>query len=116
MIHDNPRIAEVVRVYHGTVNPAQGKLPKGSLFINISTGKVYIDDGSSLSEVATSTAVSTVAEFEAKKAAAVASGESTPAKADFIGQLFVKTGTGAGLYISSGTTTPGWTLIAEKNA
>ena len=45
------------------------------------------------------------------------SGGTLPAAADKIGQLFVKTGaTNPGLYISTGTSTPGWTLVAQKNA
>ena len=61
------------------------------------------------------TTAATTAETKAKEAAAVASGASTPATAAFAGQLFVKTGENAGIYISTGTTTPGWTLVAEKN-
>lgn len=39
-----------------------------------------------------------------------------PAAADFIGQLFVKTGnTNPGLYISTGTTTPGWKAVATTD-
>ena len=45
------------------------------------------------------------------------SGDTLPSSSDKIGQLFVKTGaTNPGLYISAGTTTPGWTLVANKNA
>ena len=39
-----------------------------------------------------------------------------PAAADFIGQLFVKTGnTNPGLYISTGTTMPGWKSVATTD-
>ena len=45
------------------------------------------------------------------------SGGDLPTSAAKIGQLFVKTGaSNPGLYISTGTTTPGWTLVANKNA
>ncbi len=45
------------------------------------------------------------------------SGDTLPTSSEKIGQLFVKTGaTNPGLYISAGTTTPGWTLVAQKNA
>lgn len=117
MIHDNPRIAETVRLYHGTVNPAQGKLPKGSLFINISTGKVYIDDGTSLSQIATSASTDTTAETKAAAAVGVfiSKAASLPTKADFVGQLFVKTGDDAGLYVSTGTTTPGWKTVSHAS-
>ena len=37
------------------------------------------------------------------------SGESLPTSADFVGQLFLKTGDG--LYVSTGTTTPAWKAI-----
>ena len=44
-------------------------------------------------------------------------GDDLPAAADKIGQLFVKTGaTNPGVYIATGTTTPNWTLVANKNA
>ena len=39
-----------------------------------------------------------------------------PTAADFVGQLFVKTGTtNPGLYISTGTTTPGWKAVATTD-
>ena len=119
MIHDNPRIAEAVRVYHGTVNPAQGKLPKGSLFINISTGKVYIDDGTSLSEIATSASTDTTAETKAAAAVGtlfLGSGDSVPSgKGATKGQLFIRTGaTSPGLYMCTvgGESTSTWTAVA----
>ena len=37
-----------------------------------------------------------------------------PTSADFVGQLFVKTGaTNPGLYVSTGTTTPGWKAVTH---
>lgn len=40
-------------------------------------------------------------------------GDSLPAAADFVGQLFIRTGTtNPGLYSATGTTTPGWTAVA----
>ena len=40
-------------------------------------------------------------------------GDTLPTAADFVGQLFVKTGsTNPGLYISTGTTTPDWKAVA----
>lgn len=43
-------------------------------------------------------------------------GDNLPAAADFVGQLFVKTGaTNPGLYISTGTTTPGWKAVATTD-
>lgn len=50
----------------------------------------------------------------AKKAVAefVSKGDALPSAADFVGQMFVKTGsTGAGLYVATGTTTPGWKAV-----
>ena len=39
-----------------------------------------------------------------------------PTAADFVGQLFVKTGaTNPGLYVSTGTTTPGWKAVATTD-
>jgi hypothetical protein len=43
-------------------------------------------------------------------------GDSLPTAADFIGQLFVKTGsTNPGLYVSTGTTTPGWKAVSHAS-
>lgn len=39
-----------------------------------------------------------------------------PTAADFVGQLFVKTGTtNPGLYVSTGTTTPGWKAVSHAS-
>ena len=43
-------------------------------------------------------------------------GDTPPDSADFVGQLFIRTGaTDPGLYVSTGTTTPGWKLVATTN-
>lgn len=43
-------------------------------------------------------------------------GDSLPTAADFIGQLFIKTGsTNPGLYVSTGTTTPGWKTVSHAS-
>ena len=43
-------------------------------------------------------------------------GDTLPTAADFVGQLFVKTGTtNPGLYVSTGTTTPGWKAISHAS-
>ena len=43
-------------------------------------------------------------------------GDSLPASADVIGQLFVRTGaTSPGLYVSTGTTTPGWKTVSHAS-
>lgn len=39
-------------------------------------------------------------------------GDTLPDTADFVGQLFIKTGaTNPGLYSATGTTTPGWKAV-----
>ena len=44
------------------------------------------------------------------------SGDDLPAKADVVGQLFIKTGnTNPGLYVSTGTTTPGWKTVSHAS-
>lgn len=40
-------------------------------------------------------------------------GSTLPTKSDYVGQLFVKTGSDAGLYVSTGTTTPGWKTVTH---
>jgi hypothetical protein len=41
-------------------------------------------------------------------------GDDYPTSADFVGQLFIKTGsTNPGLYVSTGTTTPGWKAVSH---
>ena len=43
-------------------------------------------------------------------------GDSLPASADVVGQLFVRTGaTSPGLYVSTGTTTPGWKTVSHAS-
>lgn len=43
-------------------------------------------------------------------------GDSLPASADMVGQLFVRTGaTSPGLYVSTGTTTPGWKTVSHAS-
>lgn len=43
-------------------------------------------------------------------------GDDLPTAADFVGQLFVKTGTtNPGLYVSTGTTTPGWKAVSHAS-
>jgi hypothetical protein len=43
-------------------------------------------------------------------------GDDLPTSADFVGQLFIKTGsTNPGLYISTGTTTPGWKTVTHAS-
>lgn len=39
-------------------------------------------------------------------------GGTLPTAAKTIGELFVKTGEDAGLYVATGTTTPGWKVVA----
>lgn len=58
--------------------------------------------------------VETFVKEEAAKAVGVfikGKGETLPSAADFIGQQFVKTGDDAGLYVATGTTTPGWKAV-----
>ena len=43
----------------------------------------------------------------------ISKGETLPSSAEMVGQLFVKTGTSAGLYVSTGTTTPGWKAVSH---
>ena len=44
------------------------------------------------------------------------SGDSLPAKADVVGQLFIRTGaTSPGLYVSTGTTTPEWKTVSHAS-
>ena len=40
-------------------------------------------------------------------------GGALPTAAKAVGELFVKTGEDAGLYISTGTTTPGWKAVSH---
>lgn len=42
-------------------------------------------------------------------------GDTLPATADNVGQLFVKTGDDAGLYVATGTTTPGWKAVSYES-
>lgn len=43
-------------------------------------------------------------------------GDTLPDAADFIGQLFVRTGeTDPGLYVATGTTTPGWKTVSHAS-
>ena len=43
-------------------------------------------------------------------------GDTLPTAADFVGQLFVKTGTtNPGLYVSTCTTTPGWKAVSHAS-
>ena len=76
------------------------------------------DDLAALSASAASTAE---AKANAAAAAAVAvffkgKADTLPTAADFIGQLFVRTGsTSPGLYVSTGTTTPGWKAVSHAS-
>ena len=43
-------------------------------------------------------------------------GDDLPTSADYVGQLFIKTGsTNPGLYVSTGTTTPGWKTVTHAS-
>ena len=43
-------------------------------------------------------------------------GDDLPTSADYIGQLFIKTGsTNPGLYVATGTTTPGWKAVSHAS-
>jgi hypothetical protein len=43
-------------------------------------------------------------------------GDDLPTSADFVGQLFIKTGsTSPGLYVAPGTTTPGWKTVTHAS-
>ena len=60
---------------------------------------------------AVSTAIS-----DAVQGAIKGKADTLPTAADFVGQLFVKTGTtNPGLYVSTGTTTPGWKPVATTD-
>ena len=41
----------------------------------------------------------------------IGTGGTLPTTAKMIGELFVKTGDDAGLYVATGTTTPGWKAV-----
>lgn len=64
-----------------------------------------------VTEVATSAA--NTAASAATQGLVKGKADTLPTSADFVGQLFIKTGTtNPGLYSATGTTTPGWTLVA----
>ena len=93
MAYDNPRITELV----------------------MPIIKKAIDDA--LTDAATeATTIAAAQAAAAVKVFIVGKADDLPAKADFVGQLFVKTGTtNPGLYVSTGTTTPGWKTVSHAS-
>lgn len=88
----------------------------GSLWVNATSGAVHVNTGTE--ESATWTEIGASGSATAAKTATdfIAKADSLPAKADFIGQLFVRTGnTDPGLYVSTGTTTPGWKAVSHAS-
>lgn len=71
-----------------------------------------------VNEVVSSTVTSTVTSAVSAAVAGITKGkgDDLPAAADFVGQLFVKTGTtNPGLYVSTGTETPGWKAVSHAS-
>lgn len=64
------------------------------------------------------TSATTIATAKANEAVGVlfcGTGAELPAAATYVGQLFIKTGSSAGLYVSTGTTTPGWKTVSHAS-
>ena len=122
MIGTKEPATEFLRFGNGPVTPANGTAgwEKGAIFANTADGKVYVNGGTAESAsfaALASGSDATTAATDAATSVLKGKGDSLPDAADNIGQLFIRTGaTSPGIYMSSGTTTPGWTLIAEKNA
>jgi hypothetical protein len=61
----------------------------------------------------------TIATAKANEAVGVlfcGTGADLPTKATYVGQLFIRTGaTSPGLYVSTGTTTPGWKTVSHAS-
>ncbi len=91
MAYDNPRITELVTPII----------------------KKAIDDA--LTDAATEATTIAAAQAAAAVGVFISKAASLPTKADFVGQLFVKTGDDAGLYVSTGTTTPGWQTVSHAS-
>lgn len=77
--------------------------------------KPYVDQ--KITEaVATAGAAATTAVATATQGVIKGKADALPAAADFVGQLFIRTGaTDPGLYVATGTTTPGWKAVSHAN-
>ena len=88
----------------------------GALWVNATSGAAYVNTGTETSAAWTQIGASGAADAAKTATDFIAKGDTLPAAADFVGQLFVRTGTtDPGLYVSTGTTTPGWKTVSHAS-
>lgn len=88
----------------------------GCLWIRASSGATHVNTGTA--DEASWAEIGASGSAAAAKTATdyIGKGDSLPASAAFVGQLFVRTGaTSPGLYVSTGTSTPGWKTVTHAS-